>query len=133
MTALDAAIFAKFNTTNALNTALSGRFFPGAADQATSFPYATYNEISSYDDWTFTENIEETLIQFSIFSNKQSPAELNTLYGHLIALFDDAVLTVTGWNLLKFERASRIRLRDIEMETWAYHIDYTVWLEKLRG
>lgn len=126
-------IYSHFNTVNTLNTALSGNLYPHEAPQQTDFPYGVYYKISGTPDFTFTEDFEDMQIQISVFSDDRSPVEINNLFGYLKALFDDAGITVTGYDVVRFQRMDDVLLRDEEMGTWAYHVTYEVTLEKLRG
>ena len=123
------AITTQFKTTNSLNTALSGRMYPHEALQGVSFPYGVYYLISHEYDENFTDIYEYANIQFSLFSDKDSVDEIVTLYGYLTALFDDAILSVTGYTMLKFKRSSASLMRDSEHGTWHYAVDYDVILE----
>lgn len=133
MTEFDEAIWNHFSTVNALNTALGGRMYPGEGPQNVTFPYAVQNVVSGGLFQDTTDDREELQWQLSLYSEEYSPAEVNTLYGHAISLFDDAALSITGWDLLMFQRIEHIKIRDIEMATWAYHLTYAAWLEKQRG
>ena len=100
MNELMAAITTKFKTTNDLNTALSGRMYPHEARQGVSFPYAVYYVVSSFTDYTFSDEQEDVSIQFSLFSEDDSVGPIGILYNKLTALFDDQRLTVSGYTVL---------------------------------
>lgn len=126
-------IYSLFDTVNSLNTALSGRLYPHEGPQRATFPYATYHKIYGGNDYNFTDDFENIGIQFSLFSDSNDPEEVNTLYGYLKTLFDDAALSVTGYSVVKCQRVDDTLLRDAEQMTWAYHVDYDVMLRKDRG
>ena len=126
-------IYSHFNTVNTLNTALDGNLYPHEAEQGVSFPYGTYFIINDYLDYTFSEEQDEIQVQISVFSNDKSPVEINTLYGYVKDLFDEAEITVSGHSVLSFLRTDARPIRDAEHRTWAYHITYMVLIEKSRG
>jgi hypothetical protein len=130
MNALMAAITAKFKTTNSLNTALGGRMYPFQAPQEPTFPYGIYFIVSGDPDRNFSDKHEYINVQFSLFSEEDSVEQVGTLYDKTIALFDDVLLTVTGYTMLKFERINYLLIRDEEMATWHYVVEYDVLLEK---
>lgn len=133
MKEFDEAIWSHFNTDGDLDTALGNRLYPGAADPLTDFPYGVHNIISGSPDWNFSDDTEDIQWQISLYSDDNSPVEVNKLFGYARALFDNATITISGWDMLRFQRVEELRLRDVEQETWAYHVTYSVWLEKLRG
>lgn len=132
MNGLFAAITTKFKTTNDLNTALSGRMYPFEAKQGTDFPYGVYYLVSDFTDLNFSDEQEHAAIQFSLFSEEASIGEIGELYTKLTALFDDEILTVSGYTMLQFKRTGSRIIRDEEYATWHYVVEYDVLLEKQR-
>ena len=133
MQELYVGIFSLFNAGNTLKTALAGRLSPHEAAQESDFPYGTYFKVYGGPEYNFSEEMETIGVQFSFYSESSSPIEANTLYQYCKDLFDDSNPTITGWTLLKFERVDDNLIRDEIQNTWAYHVDYVVWLEKLRS
>jgi len=129
MNEIMSAIYTRFNTTNNLKTALNGQMYPHEALQSASFPYGVYMVVSNEFDEDFGDTHEYVSIQFSLFSEKESAAEINTLYGHLKTLFDDQILTVSGYTMLMFKRRTSQLVRDPEQATWHYIVDYEIILE----
>lgn len=89
------AIYSKF-TGSTLSTAVGGRIYLDEAPENTAYPYVVYQIISSVPEDHFNEYLDNTLIQFSLFSDSRSASEVSTLYGYLKTLFDDATLTITS-------------------------------------
>lgn len=89
---------------SALSSGVSGRIFLDRAPDNTDFPYVVFFVVSSVPDWTFTNNYEDTLIQFSLFSASESAVEITTMLNDLKALFDDCSLAITGDTLVWFRR-----------------------------
>lgn len=132
MQELFVGVWNRFNTVNNLNTALSNNLYPHEAPQDVSFPYGLQIKIFGDSDYDFTDLRDDQNWQFSLFSDENPPDEINTLYGYLKDLFDDAPILVAGYRVLRFQRLDDVLLRDEVQGTWAYHIDYSVWLEKDR-
>jgi hypothetical protein len=83
-------------TGSALSTDVGGRIYLDVAPEGTAFPYVIFFIVSSVPQDNFVEYLDDTMIQFSLFSDKAGASEIATMYGHLKTLFDDAVLTITG-------------------------------------
>jgi len=83
---------------SALSTDVGGRIYLDEAPDGCEMPYCVFFIISDVPDNTFTENIEDILIQFSLFSASQGATEITTMYTDLKALFDDCYLTITSNN-----------------------------------
>lgn len=124
------AIIAKC-TGSALSTAVGGRIYEGQAPESAAFPNVVLMIIASIPDDTFTEALEQTVIQFSLRSTSQGLTEIATLHAALQALFDDAILTVTnGVNVMTTRDTLSTTMEDIVTPAgtvgcrhWA--VDYT--------
>jgi len=130
MKALFNGIFNHFNTANTFKTAVSSRLYLGYAPQDSQYPYSVYNLDSLVPDFNFSSTYEEAIIVFNIFSDKESHAEITTIYGYLDDLFDDCVITVAGYKRVKFQREFGFLSRDIEEGVWQYDVQYRVILRK---
>jgi len=132
MTPLLTGIYSLFTDTpaNALHTALDGRLYHAEAPQDATFPYCVMSIVSHEHDWQFDEEMENVLVQFSIFTNESSASTIGTLWSNLCTLFDDADLTVTGYRLISMIREQSILLRDTENNIWHYAVDYECILEQ---
>lgn len=132
MKTLFQAIMGRF-AGSALSTALGGRLYNSVAAQTATPPYGVFLLVSGVPDWTFTDNMEEALIQFSLFDENASPATICDLYDKLTALFDDCVLTVTDWTHLYMWRDSQQLVREEEDPGyWHYIVQYRLLMEKSR-
>jgi hypothetical protein len=87
------AIYNKTLNTN-LSSYVGGRIYLDRAIAGAQFPYVVYFIVSGVPDKTFTEDYEEILIQFSLFSTLRSATEITTMYKHLTDLFDECELTI---------------------------------------
>ena len=133
MKVLFQAIYTLFSTENDFNTAMGGRLYLYHADQENAtFPYCVYSKPVGVSNYTFVEDQEEILVQFSIFSNKNSANEIETAFEYLKSLFDDCTLTVSGWNFIFMHRAADRLIRDNGNNVWQHDVDYNILLEKSR-
>ena len=131
MKALMQAIWTKFNAGSDFKTAISGRLYNNEAPQNPTFPYATYHLIDNNPEFEMgSVTNEDFSVQFSIFDDDSSAGDIGDLFENLKSLFDDAVLSVSGYNNIEFERDTTIGpVRDKVYKTWAYHVDYNIYLE----
>lgn len=114
---------------------ISGRLFLNKASQAATFPYCVYFSVSDVDDLDFSEEHEDFLIQFNIFSQNNSAVEAGALLETLKTMFDNCSLTVTGWRHLQFQRSLVMPNNDFEQvpPIIGYSVEYEVLLEKARN
>lgn len=134
MKALSEAIYTK-TAGSALSTALGGRIYKGRAPDGTEYPYAVYLLVSDVPDPTFTESLENVLIQWSLFSSASSSGEIEDLFTNLKTLFDDCSLTITGETLLWCQRANSTLMvedhttPDGTVDVWHYAVDYDLKIQ----
>jgi hypothetical protein len=121
---------------NPLWEAIGGRLYNTYAPDGTTLPYAVFQHISSRPDDTFTEKLDDVLIQFTIFSTNPSSSEVHTAMQNLKTLFDDCTFPVTGATIVKFRREGE-GLTSEEFETvdglqrgWSYYVEYSVLVRK---
>jgi hypothetical protein len=131
------AIYSKFNATvggihNSIYTSVGGRFYKGFAPSGTSFPYITYDTISTTPDRTFTSFFEHERIQVNLWSNSESSLEVENMYTYLTSLYDWCSLTISGYTHLWMQRemARLQREEDENFSIWHYVVDYIVYVEK---
>lgn len=122
-------IYSKFTTTvagshNSLYTGLAGRLYPHVIPQGEPRPHAAYYLINNTPDDYFTEDYEDTEIQFNIYSENSSPIEALTLKGYLQSLYDDCTLTITGHTHVYMQRIFSELLRDEESNVWQVVVSY---------
>jgi hypothetical protein len=125
-----------FTNTNSFNTAIGGRMFFSQAPENTVFPYCVYSYITGHPRFSYTEEMTEMIIQFSIFSSASSSGEVHDLMTALKARFDDCTFPVTSSKVALFIRGNEGLARE-EYETpegtqgiWHYHVDYDVTLNR---
>ena len=134
---LTKAIYAKL-AGSALASDIGGRLHKGRAPEGTEYPYVVYMVISDVPEKTFTEDFENVVIQFSLFSATQSSSnEVETMFADLKTLYDECSLTITGSTLLRMKRAiATLMVEDHTLppphgtvEVWHNAVDYEVLLE----
>lgn len=131
MQVLFVGIWNKFNIANgaatALKNAVTGMYLT-EAPQGTAYPYIVYHKISGVPDWTFSEDMENVLIQFNIYDDNSSSATINDIYTKLIALYDWCTLSVTNWNSIYMKRELDELTRDNDI--WRYLCQYRLEIQK---
>lgn len=121
---------------NSFYNDIGGRLYNTYAPERTVMPYAVFQHISSRPADTFTETMDEILIQFTIFSTSASSSEIHTAMVDLKTLFDNASFSVTGATVVQFVRGGE-GLTSEEFETvdglqrgWSYYVEYNVLVRK---
>ena len=117
---------------SAFTTAIGGRLYLAEAPQDPTFPYAVYNIISESPDEYFVLSpaLEEVSVSFTIYSEDESAVEANDLFENLKTVFDNCVLTVTGYTHIHMWRTYSNLLRFPEANIWQYTADYDVMVAK---
>ena len=117
---------------------IGGRLYNTRAPEGSALPYCVFLHVAANPDDTFTEKMDEILLQFSIFSGTQDDdTEVQNAMTHLKALFDDCSLSITGGTLVTFTRgAEGLEAEDFEtpggmQSGWHYHVDYHATVRKV--
>lgn len=121
---------------SALSSDVGERIFLDVAPDGTEYPYAVFKIIAGTPQDTFKDTIEDTLIQFSLFSISAGAAEITDMYADLKALFDWQALTITGNTCIWVMRQSLATMFDdittpagtVGLRHWA--VDYSMLVEK---
>ena len=117
-----------------LSAHIANRIYKGQAPEGSAYPYIVYSITSNSPEKTFaaTEEFEDTIIQFSLFSAASGSTEIENMYADLITLYDESTFSVDGSTLVWMYRENATLI--IEDHTtpsgtrkvWAYHVDYNV-------
>ena len=136
MLVVSKGIMDKFSATdgggahNAFWLSVAGKLFNGQAPQGTTAPYVVLETPSDEPEYMIAPNQFEILdIQFSIYSDNRSVVEVETIFNNLIALYDDAALTISGWTVIKFERGIANVFPD-EAGRWQKVVEYNLLINK---
>ena len=128
MKTLFQAIYARYLATALGSSALTGLYHVQAPPRAV-FPYGTFDLIANTPDWTFTEEFENCLLQFSLFSNVMSDStQICDLFELLKTAFDKFDLVISGYTTISCVRepANLTKVEDV----WQYTVTYRMYLEK---
>ena len=133
MKELTKAIFSKLSGSS-LETAISGRLFKGRAPQGTDYPYIVFFVVSDIPQSTYTENFEDVIIQFSLFSSASSSSEIEDLFIYLKALYDECAMTIASSTLIWMKRENATLMVEDHtvpppgsmIQVWHYAVDYMV-------
>uniref|UniRef100_A0A6H1ZDL9 Tail protein n=1 Tax=viral metagenome TaxID=1070528 RepID=A0A6H1ZDL9_9ZZZZ len=111
---------------------VGGRLFKGRAPQGAEYPYAVYLIVSNAPEKTYTEDFENTIIQFSLFSAASGSTEIEGMYADLITLYDESTFDITDSTLIWMKRENATLMVEDHttpagtVQVWAYHVDYEV-------
>jgi len=105
MDAFKTALYEKM-AGSAFATSIGSRLYDGRAPQIPAAPYAVYFIVTSVPDRTFTEDLADCIVQFSIFSAASAQTEILAIGKSLVALYDKVTLPATGWKQIFMEYAS---------------------------
>ena len=132
MKALTQAIYAKKSGSD-FDTDISGRLYKAQAPDDTDFPYAVYMIPTGYKEKTFSEEYNYPTVQFTLVSNQSSSSEVEDMYTHLIALYDECSLSITGSTLVWMRESNYVGAQREEHTTptgsqwvWVIHSDFSV-------
>lgn len=135
MKSLTTAIYGKLSGSS-LNTDIGGRMYKGEAPQGAEFPYVVYSVVSNVPEYPGGKTLESVLVQFSLFSITSGSTEIEDMLTHLRSLYDDVVLTITGYTSIYFIRGNMQMMRE-EITTpegtvgvWHFIQEYEVMMVK---
>jgi hypothetical protein len=102
-----------------------------------TYPYVIYEIVSGSPQDTFSDYLDEVLVQYSLFSASSGKTEITNMYGYLTALLDGCALSVTGYSHLWMKRQGLTTTRDENavandgvpgISIWM--VDYSIMIEK---
>ena len=142
MKSLDTAIFGKMTSTTALYSDIGGRLYKGKAPAGTEYPYIVFlSPISDVPEKTFSEEFEDILIQFSLFSSASDDGEVEDMFAHLKELYDECALTISAVShdiaatLVWMKRANAVLMVEEQttpsgtQEIWHYAVDFNLLIQ----
>ena len=86
------------------STAIGGRLYAYESPQNPTYPYCVFEQISGVKDRDFTDVQEDVLVRFKIVDNSNTVATVADAETKLFALFDEAILTISGYTNILMER-----------------------------
>jgi hypothetical protein len=111
---------------------VGGRIYLDLAPANAVYPHIVYSLVTETPNDTFTEFINESLVQFVIYSDSKSAVEIGTICDHLKTLFDDALLAVSGnTNVWTMRQSVVPTMEDVITKQGthtirAWYIDYSI-------
>jgi len=128
MKTLFQAIYATYEASD-LAASLTGLYNTQAPADAV-FPYSVYTLVSNVQDFTFTENFEDCLVQFSLFSDVMSDStQVCDLFELLKTAFDFLLdLGVAGYATISIVREIANLIK--EKNVWHYAVTYRILLQE---
>ncbi len=117
---------------SALSAHISNRLYKGQAPAGAEYPYAVFMVVTDTPDHTFSEDFENVIVQFSLFSITSGTTEIENCYTDLKTLYDEKPFTVTGSTLVWMRRGTTVfQVEDHTTPTgtqrvWAYHCDFEI-------
>ena len=136
MLALSKAIYGKLSG-SALSAHIGTRLFDQYADEGTRYPYGVYMVVNDIPEYPGGKTIEQFDIQFSLFSKLSGPTEINNMLADLWTLYDDVVMTITGYTPIYFIRGNLTEMREEHttpsgtIGVYHYAQDYDGWIVKV--
>ena len=127
MQALFTGLYNKYNGDADLKAVITDLYNTEVPQDAV-MPYVVYHKISGVPDYTYTEDMENVIIQFNIFDDHSSSTTVNDIYAKLTALFDWCTLTVAGWNSIYMKRELDNLTRDNDI--WNYFAQFRLEIQK---
>ncbi len=106
--------------------------YKSQAPENTEFPYAVYRVVTNTPERTFSEDYENTTIQFSLFSIASGTTEIEGMFTNLKTLYDEQSFSITGSTLIWMRRATTVfNVEDHitpngTQRVWAYHVDFEI-------
>jgi hypothetical protein len=107
-----------------LSSDVAGRIFLDEAPQEAEKPYVVFFIVSDVPEKTFTEDFENIIIQFSLFSDSEGAAEITTMYNDLKTLFDECTFSITASTLIWTNRVNLTTMFEDGVRHWA--VDYEI-------
>ena len=118
---------------SALAARIANRMFKGQADEGTDYPYAIFFVVTDMPERTFSEDFQDVVVQFSLFSITSGTTEIENMYADLNTLYDDKTpFAVTGSTMIWMRRSqANFLVEDHTTPTgsqrvWHYAVDYEV-------
>ena len=137
MNSLFQAIYNRFSATtgSGFYNDVSGRMYHNNAPQEATFPYCVYFSVDDDNELDFSDEREDFLLQFNIYSQNSSALQAGTMLESLKTMFDNCSLTVTGWNHLQCLRDRIYPNNDFSQvpPVQGYSVEYNILLEKQRS
>lgn len=117
---------------SALSAHIANRMYKGRAPEGAEYPYIVFLTVSDVPNLTFSEDFEDVVIQFSLFSDASGSTEIEDMFTDLKTLYDECTMTITSETLVNMMRQSASLMvedhtvKNGTIKVWHYAVDY--WL-----
>ena len=107
------------------------------ADDDADYPYCVFSQIDDTPDFTFTEDFEDVLIQFVLYSDEKSSVQVNALFGLIKGVpadgegFDFLDINISNYDAVSLVREGATLIR--EKQIWEYAVTYSFTVQKDSG
>jgi hypothetical protein len=106
-------IFSQYSSDATLKATLPGGLHFEMAPQGTAMTYATFNVVTARPEYMLANEQDEILwLQFDIWASTNALRQ--TAYDALLAVYDDARISATGYTPVIMERINQQMVRDGE-------------------
>ena len=125
-------------STPAFYTAIGGRMYLEEAPQNTSYPNCVFGLVNNSASWDFTEDYDEALVDFVIYSSAVGASSIMGIESQLRTLYDDCGFASTDigatWKQVYMHRGNswldKIPDAVSGKSIWRYTVEYNVLLTK---
>jgi hypothetical protein len=132
MKALTTAIFGKMSGSDFAND-IGGRLYKAQSEDDAAYPYAVYMVVTGMPERTFSERYENVTVQFTLVSAASGSTEIEDMFTHLKALYDECALTISGSTLVWMRLENYTGAMKEEHATltgsqfvWVIHADFEI-------
>lgn len=114
---------------SSLRTLAGDKLWPFRAPAGQDFPVTVYNHVNTIVDYSMQTGsaggeYRSVFIDFNIYTDEASPLNIETAAETLYSVFDDELLTVTGWTVFSANRNGDQLIRDEDVKGWHKVISY---------
>lgn len=122
------------SSASTLYSKVGTRIYLGEAPQNTALPYIVYGLVDNSKDKNLNTYYEEGTVDFTIYSNSKSVAEVSETYNALKERFDDCTFPVTDYSVINFDRdisyLDKVPDEKPGESLWQYTVQYDYRLRK---
>ena len=133
---LTTAIYSKMGTVgDDFYDEIGGRLYKARAPEDVTWPYVVYDIISNVPADTFSERLEEVVIQFTIFSDASGTTEIEDIFTELKDLYDYCSLSISdNTHLIMQRQSASMWSGDLDADEggglyYQYNVDYNILMK----
>jgi len=117
---------------SAFATDIGSRLYKGQAPEGATYPYCVFLVVTDTPDHDFSNDFEDVIVQFSLFSITSGTTEIEGMFTDLKTLYDEKSFSIIGSTLIWMRRGTTVfQVEDHITPTgtqrvWAYHCDFEI-------